>query len=109
LGVGHGGDDPTPEKNLRSGNLRDALDGFNKQTTTWLQGKGTDFWHMECSNIIQDWSTVISALSVKQIDSRRNGITGNKMAGQIHNEHEIMHTFLQWQRRGNKRIWGWHL
>jgi len=32
VGVGRGGDDPTPEKNLRSGNLRDASDGFNKYT-----------------------------------------------------------------------------
>jgi len=30
VGVGCGSDNPTPEKNLRSGNLRDASDGFNK-------------------------------------------------------------------------------
>jgi len=76
------GYDPTPEKNLRSRNFRDASDGFNKQTTTWLQGKGIDFWHMECSKIIQDRSTTIYALSVKRMQTCHNGITGNKMAGQ---------------------------
>ena len=74
---------------------------------TWLQGKGTDFRYMECSNIIQDWSTTIFALSVKRIKARHNGTTGNKMAaGQEHNGHEITHTFLQWQRKGSQRIWG---
>ena len=47
--VGRGGDDPTPGKNLCSENLRDASDGTDKQTTTWLQGNGTDFWYMECT------------------------------------------------------------
>ena len=89
------GDDPIPEQNLLSGNLRgDALDGFNKQAT-WLQGKGIDFWYMERSNIIQDWSTATSALSVKIIQTRHNGITGNKMAGQRYNGHEITYTILQ--------------
>jgi len=37
-GMGVRGEDPTPEKNLRSGNLRDCSDRFNKKTTTWLQG-----------------------------------------------------------------------
>jgi hypothetical protein len=30
FGVGSGGDNPTPEKNLLSGNFRDASGGFNK-------------------------------------------------------------------------------
>jgi len=76
--------------------------------TTWLQGKGTDFWHVECSNIIQDRSTAVSALSVKQIETRHNGITGNKMAGQIHNEPEIIHTFLVAKKREPENL-GWHL
>jgi len=45
---------PTPEKNLRSENFRDASNGFNKLTTTWLQGKRINFWHVEFLNIIQD-------------------------------------------------------
>jgi hypothetical protein len=32
LGVGHGADDPIPEKKLHYGNLKDASEGFNKQT-----------------------------------------------------------------------------
>jgi hypothetical protein len=70
LGVGCGGNDPILGKNLYSENLRDASDGINKQTTTWLQGKGTDFRYMECPNIIQDWSTTIFAISVKRIRPR---------------------------------------
>jgi hypothetical protein len=37
LGVGRGADDPIPEKKLRYENLEDALEGFNKQTTTWIK------------------------------------------------------------------------
>jgi len=74
--------------------------------TTLLQGKGIEFWYMECSNIIQDWSTAISALSVKIIQTCHNGITGNKMAEKRHNGYEMTYTILQWQRRGNQRIWG---
>jgi len=80
LEVGRGGDNPTWEKNLRSGNIRDASDGFNKQTT-WLQGKGIEFWHMECSNIIQDRTTAISGLSVTRIGHKTSGKTKNQMGG----------------------------
>jgi len=57
----------TLEKNFVSGKLRDASDEFNKETTTWLQGKENLFWHVESSNIIQHRRTVMSALSVKRI------------------------------------------
>jgi hypothetical protein len=43
LGVWRGGDDPTQgKKNLRSENPRNASEGINKQTTTWLIGKGIE-------------------------------------------------------------------
>jgi hypothetical protein len=31
------------EKKLRYGNLEDASDGFDKQTTIWIEGKGIDW------------------------------------------------------------------
>jgi hypothetical protein len=38
VGVELGGDDPTPEKNLCSKNLRDASDGFNKRRPGCKEG-----------------------------------------------------------------------
>jgi hypothetical protein len=55
-----------PGKYFPSGNNRVALDGLNFLAAR----KGKEFWHMECSNIIQNRSTAMSDLSVKRIHSR---------------------------------------
>ena len=65
---------------------------------------GIDFWYMECSNIIQDRSTSICALSVKGIQTRHNGITGNKKAGQRHKGYEITHNFYSSKGEGTREI-----
>jgi len=47
-------------------------------------------------------------LSVKRIETRHNGITGNKVAGQRHDGYEITYTFTVAKKREPGKV-GWHL